>query len=413
MGRTAYVLRPVLFASMTFPYLYRVSVFEVQAELVISCYKRLGPFLEQELRSLGYEPIDVSESMVRVPGTATDAMLLNMKLRTASQIMYPLLHFEANDPEQVYQALKRYPFERLLQPEGYFSVSSYVRHPSVDNPMYINMKVKDAVVDRMRDKTNRRPNTGSDFRGAVLHLYWVGEQATLFADTSGDTIARHGYRLHPGKAPLLESIAAAMLLATDWEPGQPLMNPMGGVGTLAIEAACMATQRYPGLYRRRYAFQHLQGYIETEYIEALLDLEDLVAEVDMPKIVVNDRDTRMLSLALQNAEKAGVRQYINTVGGDFREIKIPEMAGWALLNPEYGERLGEVEQLAGVYAEIGSWMKHSLPGWKVGIVSGNLDLLGKIGLKADRRIPLYNGRIDSRFCLYSMYAGSRRGDRSS
>jgi putative N6-adenine-specific DNA methylase len=96
------------------------------------------------------------------------------------------------------------------------------------------------------------------------------------------------------------------------------------------------------------------------------------------------------------------------VGGDFRDIKIPEATGWALLNPEYGERLGEVEQLAGVYADMGYWMKHSLPGWKVGIVSGNLDLLGKIGLKADRRIPLYNGRIDSRFCLYSMYAGSKR-----
>ena len=385
-----------------------MSIFETPAELVISCYKRLGPFLEQELRALGYEPSYASDSMVRVPGTAADAMLLNMKLRTASQIMYPLLQFDAQDPEQVYQALKRYPFERLLQPEGYFSVRSHVKHPSVNNPMFINMRVKDAVVDRMREKTNRRPNTGSDYSGAVLHLYWVGDQATLFADTSGETIARHGYRMHPGKAPLLESIASAMLLATDWEASQPLLNPMGGVGTLAIEAACMATQRYPGLYRRRYAFQHLQGYNELDYIEALLDLEDLVQEVDMPKIVVNDHDTRMLSFALHNAEKAGVRPYINTVGGDFRAIKIPDSAGWALLNPEYGERLGEVEQLAGVYADMGHWMKHSLPGWKVGIVSGNLDLLGKIGLKADRRIPLYNGRIDSRFCLYSMYAGSKR-----
>jgi putative N6-adenine-specific DNA methylase len=385
-----------------------VSIFETQADLLVNCYKRLGPFLEQELRSLGYEPTYSSESMVRVPGNATDAMLLNMKLRTASQVLYPLLQFEANEPEQVYQALKRYPFERLLLPEGYFSVTSHVKHPSVNNPMFINMKVKDAIVDRMRDKTGRRPNTGSDFQGAVIHLYWVGEQATLYADTSGETIARHGYRLHPGKAPLLESIAAAIILATGWEATQPLLNPMGGVGTLAIEAACIATKRYPGLYRRRYAFQHLQGYNELAYLEALLDLEDLVQEVDMPKIVVNDRDTRMLSFALQNAEKAGVRGYLETVGGDFSDLRIPEQPGWAILNPEYGERLGEVEQLTGVYAAMGSWMKHQLPGWKVGIISGNLELIGKIGLKADRRIPLYNGRIDSRFCLYSMYEGSKR-----
>ncbi|MFN3529805.1 MAG: class I SAM-dependent RNA methyltransferase [Bacteroidia bacterium] len=385
-----------------------MSIFETQADLLITCYKRLGPFLDQELRTLGYVPSYVSESMVRVPGTATDAMLLNMKLRTASQILYPLLQFDATEPEQVYDALKRYPFERLLMPEGYFSVSSHVKHPSVNNPMFINMKVKDAIVDRMRDKTGRRPNTGSEFRGAVLHLYWVGEQATLYTDTSGETIARHGYRLHPGKAPLLESIAAAMILATGWESSQPLLNPMGGVGTLAIEAACMATQRYPGLYRRRYAFQHLQGYKERDYLEALLDLEDLVQEVEMPKIVVNDRDTRMLSFALQNAEKAGVRNYIETVGGDFRELSIPEATGWAILNPEYGERLGEIDQLTQVYGEIGSWMKHSLPGWKVGLISGNLELLSKIGLKPDRRIPLFNGRIDSRFCLYSMYAGTKR-----
>lgn len=385
-----------------------MSIFETPAELVITCYKRLGTFLERELKTLGYEPTSVSESMVRLQGTATDAMHLNMKLRTASQVLYPLLTFAAPDAEEVYKQLRKYTFERLLQPEGYFSVTSFVKHPSVNNPMFVNLKVKDAVVDRMRDKTGRRPSTGSEFRGAVLHLYWVGDEATLYADTSGESIARHGYRLHPGKAPLLESIAAAMVMATDWKPEQPLLNPMGGVGTLAIEAILMATNRYPGLYRRRYAFQHLQGYNERAYLEAVLDLEDAITETLTEPVIINDRDTRMLSFALQNAEKAGVGQWVKTYGGDYREMKIPATPGWVLINPEYGERLGEVEALTHTYGEIGSWMKHQLTDWRVALISGNLDLLGKIGLKPDQRIPLYNGRLDSRLCLYSVYAGTKR-----
>jgi putative N6-adenine-specific DNA methylase len=183
---------------------------------------------------------------------------------------------------------------------------------------------------------------------------------------------------------------------------------MGGVGTLAIEAILQATNRYPGLYRRRYAFQHLQGYNERAYLEAVLDLEDAITETLTEPVMVNDRDTRMLSFALQNAEKAGVGQWVKTYGGDYREMKIPATPGWVLINPEYGERLGEVEALTHTYGEIGSWMKHQLTDWRVALISGNLDLLGKIGLKPDQRIPLYNGRLDSRLCLYSVYAGTKR-----
>lgn len=385
-----------------------MSIFEQSSELVISCYKRLGVFLEQELLALGYTPDRVGESVVSLQGTATDAMHLNMKLRTASQILYKLHSFPANDPEEVYQALLKYPFEELLPADCYFSVTSLVRHESVNNPMFLNLKVKDAVVDRMRAKNGKRPDTGPEHDKAVIHLYWVGDEAILYADTSGDTLARHGYRLHPGKAPLLESLAASMVMATGWTPELPLLNPMGGTGTLAIEAACMATNRYPGLFRRRYGFMFLKGYNQRAYLEAVLDLEDAITETEMRPIVVNDRDKRMLSYAVQNAERAGVDHLIETVSGDYSELEIPEQPGWVLLNPEYGERLGEVEALAITYGEIGSWMKKQLPGWKVGIISGNQELLSKVGLKPDRRIPLFNGRLDSRLCLYSMYEGTKR-----
>lgn len=385
-----------------------MSIFEQSSELVISCYKRLGVFLEQELLALGYTPDRVGESVVSLQGTATDAMHLNMKLRTASQILYKLHSFPANDPEEVYQALLKYPFEELLPADCYFSVTSLVRHESVNNPMFLNLKVKDAVVDRMRAKNGKRPDTGPEHNKAVIHLYWVGDEAILYADTSGETLARHGYRLHPGKAPLLESLAASMVMATGWTPELPLLNPMGGTGTLAIEAACMATNRYPGLFRRRYGFMFLKGYNQRAYLEAVLDLEDAITETEMRPIVVNDRDKRMLSYAVQNAERAGVDHLIETVSGDYSELEIPEQPGWVLLNPEYGERLGEVEALAITYGEIGSWMKKQLPGWKVGIISGNQELLSKVGLKPDRRIPLFNGRLDSRLCLYSMYEGTKR-----
>ncbi len=388
-----------------------MSNFNTPGRLFVSCYKRLSPYLQQEVQALGYTPDDVSTAGLKLTGSLYDAMRLNMHLRTASQVYYELASFTADDPDALYREVYRIDWPEWLRADGYVSITSFVQHPSINNPMYANIRVKDAVVDKFRDTVGQRPDTGPLLSKAVVHLFWTENGASLYLDTSGETLAKHGYRLYPGKAPMLESLAAATVLASGWDPSKPLLNPMCGSGTLAIEAALLATHRKPGLLRRNYGFMHLVPFERDAYLEAVLDLEDEVIDLPTLSIYAGDHSREAIRLARMNAEKAGVADRIRFEYEDFRRTRFPSQAGTLLLNPEYGERLGELDELASTYKEIGDWMKKNAQGWEAYIFSGNPELAKHIGLQASRRIEFYNGRIDSRLLRFELYAGSRQRDK--
>src|SRR6185295_3152447 len=184
--------------------------------------------------------------------------------------------------------LLNHPWEDILPDPGYFSITSNVSNPTINNSMFANLRVKDAIVDRLREKRGSRPSTGSALIGAVINLFWKNDRAEIFIDTSGDSLGRHGYRKIPGQAPMLEALASAVIYATRWDRVQPFVNPMCGSGTLAIEAALIATNRRPGLFRDNYAFMHLKGYDEEVYRQqdALLELQ--IKESPRPRIIATD-----------------------------------------------------------------------------------------------------------------------------
>jgi putative N6-adenine-specific DNA methylase len=279
--------------------------------------------------------------------------------------------------------------------------------------MFASVKVKDAIVDRIRDKTGKRPDTGPTLEGTVVYLFWKDEDAEIFIDTSGETLAKHGYRKIPGKAPMLEALAAATLLATRWDRQSPFVNPMCGSGTLAIEAALLATNRVPGLLRDNYAFKHVQGYDEQPYLDAFEEVKNKVKEVPGLRIIATDISDDAIHIAKINAGIAGVENYIEWVECDFAETPVPEeVPGVIMFNPEYGERLGEADELEETYARIGDFMKKSCKGYTGYIFTGNLELARKIGLKASRRIEFYTGKIDCRLLEYELYAGTRRVEKT-
>ena len=236
------------------------------APVTITCNKRLSPYLSQEVKELGFEAEETFVTGVRIKGTINDCIRLNLNLRCASQVLYSLKQFDAINADDIYNNLHTYPWENVLPENGYFSVTSNVLNPTINNNMFANLRVKDAIVDRMREKTGKRPSTGAELTGAVIHLFWKNESAEVFIDTSGDSLARHGYRKIPGRAPMLEALAAATILATKWDRKSPFVNPMCGSGTVAIEAALIATNTRPGLSRLNYAFMHLLGYNENIYL---------------------------------------------------------------------------------------------------------------------------------------------------
>jgi 23S rRNA G2445 N2-methylase RlmL len=246
--------------------------FSSTSKIIITCSKRLAPYLEQEVTELGFTPERTFITGVELKGTVNDCIKLNLNLRCGSQVLYSLKQFRCNGPDDLYDELIRYPWENILTPEGYFSVTSNASHFTVNNDMFVNVKVKDAIADRMRRETMKRPNSGSEFLGAVFHLYWKDEQAEIFLDTSGETLAKHGYRKIPGKAPMLEALAASTVMATKWDRKSVFVNPMCGSGTVAIEAAMIATNRRPGLNRKNYSFMHVTGYDAAFYDSELKNI---------------------------------------------------------------------------------------------------------------------------------------------
>lgn len=385
-----------------------MNVYTSRSVIIVTCPKRLAPYLEQEVKELGFAIDETFMTGVRLSGTVNDCIKLNLNLRCASQVLYSLQRFEAADADAIYHNLVAYPWETLLPDPGYFSITSNVNNPTINNSMFANLRVKDAIVDRMREKRGTRPSTGSELTGAVIHLFWKNESAEIFVDTSGDSLGRHGYRKIPGQAPMLEALASATIYATRWDRKSPFVNPMCGSGTLAIEAAMIATNRRPGLFRTNYAFMHLQSYDESVYLREDALLEEQIMEVPGLKIIATDYSARAVENAKKNAIAAGVADLIDFAVCDFALTEVPAGEnGIFYVNPEYGERLGDVRELEATYARIGDFMKQKCGGYFGYVFTGNLELAKKIGLKAKRRIEFYTSTIDCRLLEYELYSGSR------
>jgi len=385
-----------------------MNVYTTKAPITITCHKRITPYLLEEVASLGFAVEEQFVTGVKLTGSVNDCIKLNLNLRCASQVLYSLKQFEANDADTIYNQLVDYPWEKIIPADGYFSVTSNVNNPTINNSMFANLRVKDAIVDRLREKRGVRPSTGSELTGTVINLFWKNESAEVFIDTTGDSLARHGYRKIPGLAPMLESLAAATIYATRWDRKSAFINPMCGSGTLAIEAALIATNRRPGLFRTNWAFMHLVDYDESVYTEEDALLEKQITEVPDLQIIATDYDMKAIENAKKNAISAGVANLIKFSVCDFATTPIPEdRKGIVFMNPEYGERLGEIDELELTYKRIGDFMKQSCGGYFGYIFTGNLELAKKIGLKAKRRIEFYTSTIDCRLLEYELYAGTR------
>ncbi|MFD2285221.1 class I SAM-dependent RNA methyltransferase [Pedobacter petrophilus] len=386
-----------------------MQVFHNKSKVIITCNKRLSPYLQDEVTALGYTIERAFPTGVELNITLTECIKLNLNLRCASQILYSIKSFKAITPDDLYNEIKQIEWEELIDFSGYFSVTSNVDNPNITTPLFANLKVKDAIVDRMKEKKGIRPDSGSDANKAVVHLYWKDADADVFMDTSGETLAKHGYRKIPGKAPMLEALASGVIYATKWDRKSPFINPMCGSGTLAIEAALIATNRAPGLYRMNYAFMHILGYGEEAFFAERRILKDQVIKNPDLKIIASDLSEDAVEVTRRNAKTAGVDTLIEFEVCDFELTPVPEEGkGAVVFNPEYGERLGVHSKLEQTYKRMGDYMKTKCKGYAGYIFTGNPDLAKKIGLKASRKLEFYNGKLDCRLLEYELYDGSRR-----
>jgi putative N6-adenine-specific DNA methylase len=385
-----------------------MQVFHTKSKIIITCNKRLAPYLQAEVEALGFTPDRVFSTGLELTGTVTDCIKLNLNLRCASQVLYSLKSFTAENPARLYKELVEMEWESLIDFTGYFSVTSNVDNETITTPLFANLKVKDAIVDRIKEKKEIRPNTGPELDKVVIHLYWKDDKADIFLDTSGETLAKHGYRKLPGKAPMLEALAASTIMSTNWDQKSPFVNPMCGSGTLAIEAALLATNKRPGLFRMNYSFMHVLGYEEELFFTERRLLKDQAVKTIDFEIIATDISADAVDIARKNAQTAGVDQLITFKVCDFAETPVPNTPGVIMFNPEYGERLGVHTKLEATYKRMGDFMKQEAKGYRGYIFTGNPDLAKRIGLRASRRVEFYNGKLDCRLLEYELYEGSRR-----
>jgi 23S rRNA G2445 N2-methylase RlmL len=426
-----------------------MTIWKKKSTILVTCPKGVAPYLQAEIAALGFPVRATLDTAVRTEGSLEDTLLLNLHLRTAQRVLYQLDAFTAGTPGALYGKLHDFPWETLISASGkaaYFCVTSIVDNPLITDSRFVNVKVKDAIVDRIRDKCGRRPDSGPDKDKAVVHVYWRNDEAAVYLDTSGERLALRGYRKIPLLAPLQETLAAALILASGWKGEGTFVNPMCGSGTLAIEAAMIALDRAPGLLRSNFGFMHIQGFPEAIWQETRKKARDTAKKKLPGRIIATDIDREAVLAAKQNAQTAGVDHLIEFNTCSYEKTVLPEGGGVIIVNPPYGERMdtiinknqsrnreefsagrkiiirkaagrpdkrngrgsGAQARLETLYQGLGDFFKKTGGGYMGYVFTGNLEMIKKIGLRTKQRIILFNGDIECRLLEYELYQGSRK-----
>jgi putative N6-adenine-specific DNA methylase len=314
---------------------------------------------------MGYRISHRTDTTVTVFGGLRDMMRLNLELRTAHRVLVPLKRTRCANLYFLYNDVYSIPWEDYLDVDQYFTVNSVVYNDTIHDTRMPALKTKDAIADRMRARLGKRPDSGREFIGASIFVFWENDNLEIYIDTTGEALSRRGYRKMPWKAPMQETLAAACILESGWDGTTPFVAPMCGSGTPAIEAALIAINRAPGSFKSHFGFMAIKGYTQIIPGEKAGDSvrkrfgaspeqiwKSLTAEAksnerthDTPPIIASDIDEEAVETARMNAISAGVSQYITFQQCDFAETKVPDVKGVVFMNPVYGERLGVDDEL--------------------------------------------------------------------
>lgn len=375
--------------------------------IVVTCNPRISEILAKEITSLGLTVTSIDAKGVITEGTFEDTWYLNLNLRTGNKVLWEIDSFDVGNADELYEKSTAVKWDEQFSIDKLFSIESYVRNDSIRDNRFANLKLKDSIADFFKNKHGKRPNSGKEKSEVVIFLYWVDNKATLYYNTSGETISKHGYRTEIIMAPMVESLASAILMSGNWDMNSPVVNPMCGSGTIAIEAALLALNRSPGHFRDNFSFMHHMKYNPRKWKELKAEARNIERNSLGFPIIATDHDEEAILAARENAGAAGVSHLIKFQVCDFTETQIPKQKGIVIFNPEYGERLGELSKLEETYKQIGDFMKQKCAGYLGYVFTGNLDLAKKVGLKANRKMEFYNGKIDCRLLEYDLFEGSR------
>ena len=387
---------------------YYFSYIMGEFEMIAKTFQGLEEVLAKELVELGANNVQIGRRMVSFTGDKAMMYKANFHLRTAVRILKPFLHFKAANADEVYDFVKSVNWEQYLDATSTFSVDSVVYSDVFRHSKFVAYRVKDAIADYFNEKFGERPSVRLNNPDLIFHIHIAGEDCTLAFDSSGESLHRRGYRVETGRAPINEVLAAGMIMLTGWHGECDFIDPMCGSGTLPIEAALIARNIAPGVYRQGYAFEKWKDY-DSALFKSIYEDDSAEREFEH-KIYGYDVDGRMVACARRNVKSAMMNDYIEVECRDIKDFEEPASPAIMVVNPPYGERLVP-EKLLQVYKDLGTRLKHAFQGNEAWVISNNYDCFDQIGLKASARIPLYNGDLDCEFRKYELFQGKYKGFR--
>jgi len=370
------------------------------------CPRGLEAPLAAELAALDAAFIEPADGGVAFAGPLELAYRANLESRLASRILWRVGHGRYRNEDDLYALVSALEWERHFDVDRTLRVDVAATRSPVASGEFATLRIKDAVCDRFRAVAAVRPSVDKQRPDVRVHAFLGEREATLYLDTSGEPLFKRGYRRDADAAPLRENLAAGLIALSGWTPGTPLLDPMCGSGTIAIEAALVAADRAPGL-GRTFGFQKLAWYDGPTWQRIRQKARDRVRPApDVPTIFASDVDPRVIELARRNAAAAGVEGFIAFAQADALERAAPAAGGIVIANPPYGVRLGSDEALTALYPKLGDALKQRYAGWTACLFSGDARLPKLIGLKPSRRTPLlYNGAIECRLYRFEIVKG--------
>lgn len=380
-----------------------------QFEMVAKTMQGLEEVLADELRALGAERVMTGRRMVSFVGDLEMLYKANLCCRTALRILKPLCKFEAGDPDALYEQAKEYDWGSILTVDKTFAIDSVVYSDEFRHSRYVTYRIKDAIVDWFKDRLgpDKRPGVRLEDADVIVNVHISGREVTLSLDSSGDSLHKRGYRVAQTEAPINEVLAAGIILRSGWRGDTTLLDPMCGSGTFLVEAALIAANINPGVFRKNYAFEQWPDF-DAELFERLYNDDSAEREVTC-RIIGADISQRAVDVAKANLKSAGVARYVTVKCKPLSQWteapEAPEGGGVIITNPPYGERISAPD-MEGLYRLIGSQLKRLFAGWHAWVIGYREEYFDCIGLSASAKIPMYNGSLECQLREYVMFDGT-------
>ena len=373
-----------------------------QFEMIAKTFQGLEEILAEELTTLGANDIQIGRRMVSFTGDKRMMYKANFCLRTAIRILKPIKNFTAKDADEVYNQIQAIPWEEYLDVNKTFAIDAVVFSEEFRHSKFVSYKVKDAIVDYFREKTGKRPSVRINNPDVLLNIHIAQTTCTLSLDSSGESLHRRGYRQGQVEAPLNEVLAAGMVLMTGWRGECDLIDPMCGSGTIPIEAALIARNIAPGVFRKGFAFEKWVDF-DSEMFDEIYN-DDSQEREFTHKIYGYDNNPKANEIATHNIKAAGVSKDVTLKLQPFQQFEQPQEKSIIVMNPPYGERIS-TNDLLGLYQMIGERLKHAFVGNEAWVLSYREECFDQIGLKPSKKVPLFNGALECEFRKYEIFDG--------